>query len=152
MEKFNFQFCPKIVVFSTDLKEVLLCKRKNEKDYNGIFSFIGGKMETTDKSIMAGIAREKNEEVGNNFKIKLYAKYSANAFFIKKDGARMVLPHYGAIHEHGEITLSEEYSEYVWVSVDKLNVFQPKIETIPEKVAEMRSLLKISCDEDFIRM
>ena len=152
MEKYSFQFCPKIVVFSGDLKSVLLCKRKDESDYNGTFSFIGGKMEITDESIEAGLAREKNEEVGKDFRIELYAKYSANLFFVKKDGSKMILPHYCAIHKGGEIKLNEEYSEFRWVAVDELNSFEPKISNIPESVDDMRRLMKLQDENDRIEI
>ena len=65
MEQYNFQYCQKIVVLSKDRTKVLLCKRKGEADYDGIFSFIGGKMETTDISIIEGLKREKDEETGH---------------------------------------------------------------------------------------
>jgi len=41
---------------------VLLAKRAGEADYDGTWSFIGGKMETTDATLVAGMQREKNEE------------------------------------------------------------------------------------------
>jgi len=41
---------------------VLLCKRQGETELNEIFTFIGGKMETTDDSILQGLKREKDEE------------------------------------------------------------------------------------------
>ncbi len=63
MEKYNFQYCQKIVVFRNNNTEVLLAKRKGENDYDGTFSFIGGKMETTDNNPVEGMRREKNEEV-----------------------------------------------------------------------------------------
>ena len=113
MEKYNFQYCQKIIILSKDRTKVLLCKRNGEADYDGVFSFIGGKMETTDESIVKGIEREKNEEVGKDFKINLYKKFSLNMLFRKKDGNAMVLPHYLAIYESGEVDLNkDEYSEY----------------------------------------
>ena len=87
MEKYNFQYCQKIVVLSHDKNKVLLCKRKGEADYDGTFSFIGGKMETTDTSIIAGLKREKDEEVGSDFQIQIYPKFSHNLLFQKKDGS-----------------------------------------------------------------
>ena len=59
-----FQYCQKLVVLSTDKQSVLLAQRKGEADYDGVFSFIGGKLETTDESLLAGMRREKNEEIG----------------------------------------------------------------------------------------
>jgi ADP-ribose pyrophosphatase YjhB (NUDIX family) len=152
MEKYNFQYCQKIIVFSKDVKSVLLCKRKGEQDYDGVFSFIGGKMETTDESILAGLKREKDEEVGQGFKININVKYSANLFFIKKDGSRMILPHYYAIYEDGEVELGEEYSEFRWVLLNELESFEPKIKSIPASIAAMLSLMKIQDKNDFVEI
>ncbi|MCX6794489.1 MAG: NUDIX domain-containing protein [Candidatus Falkowbacteria bacterium] len=152
MEKYNFQFCQKIVVFSKDRQSVLLCKRKDEKDYDGVFSFIGGKMEIGDESILAGLKREKDEEVGPEFKIKINPKYSANIFFIKKNGLRMILPHYYAIHQSGEIELGAEYSEFNWVRIDDLEKFEPKIKNIPDSVREMMLFMQIQQAEDLIKI
>ena len=81
MEKYKFQYCPKIIVISKNKTNVLLCKRKGERDYDEVFSFAGGKMETADASIAEGIKREKNEELGENFKVKLFQTFSLNILF-----------------------------------------------------------------------
>ena len=52
-----FQYIQKLVVLSSDRQSVLVAKRKGEADYDGTFSFIGGKMETTDESLIAGMKR-----------------------------------------------------------------------------------------------
>lgn len=149
MQKYCFQYCQKIVVFSQDQKSVLLCKRKGEVDYDGTFSFIGGKMETSDESILAGLQREKNEEVGINFRIKIFTTFTHNVLFRKKDGSSMILPHYLAIHENGEVELSEEYSEFKWVEIDKLSEFEPKIPNIDVMVSLVDRLNKSSENGDF---
>lgn len=38
---------------------VLLAKRRGEADYDGVFSFIGGKLESTDGGLVQGLRREK---------------------------------------------------------------------------------------------
>jgi 8-oxo-dGTP pyrophosphatase MutT (NUDIX family) len=129
-----FQYCQKIIVLSQDHKSVLLAKRKGEADYDGTFSFIGGKMETTDQSITDGIKREKDEEIGSGALIKIVPDETYNILFRKKDGNSMILPHIAAVFQRGEIVLSDEYSEYEWVSLDKLKEFEPKIANIPELV------------------
>ncbi len=146
--KYYFQYCQKIVVFSHDFTKVLLCKRKNEADYDGVYSFIGGKMETTDKNIITSMQREKNEEVGENFKVKIYTKFSNNLIFKKKSGDYMILPHYLAIHAGGDIKLNEEYSEYQWVNIADLEQFEPKIKNIPESVNKLLKLKTIIEDKD----
>ncbi len=151
MEKYNFQYCPKIVVLSSDKTKVLVCKRKGENDYDGVFSFAGGKMETTDASIIEGIKREKNEELGENFKVKLFHTFSLNILFRKKDGSTMIPSHYLAIHKNGEVELStEEYSEYKWVLISDLEKFEPKIQNIPEMVSQIQRLDKIANEKDFV--
>lgn len=149
-EKYNFQYCQKIVVYSKRGTEILLCKRRDEVDYDGIYSFIGGKMETSDESIVDGLKREKDEEVGSDFKVRIYPTYSTNAFFVKKDGSRMILPHYYAVHETGDINLSEEYSEYKWVPLAEVNSFEPKIQNIPDILQKLGALKKIQNEADSV--
>lgn len=146
MDKYSFQNCQKLVIFSKDKKSVLLARRKDEKDLNGIFSFVGGKMEVTDKSLLAGMKREKDEEVGSDFKIRIYPTFAVMAYFEKKDGNHMILPHYFAEHVSGKVKLNEEYSEFKWVPIKELDSFEPKIPTIPGAVA---SLLKIKDHGDY---
>lgn len=148
--KYNFQYCQKIILFSEDWQSVFLAKRYGEADYDGTFSFIGGKMETTDESIAAGLKREKDEEIGESARVRVYMDATRNLLFRKKDGSVMILPHYTAQYVDGEIKLNaEEYSEYAWVPVTELADFEPKIANIPELVAwagELRASLK---PEDF---
>ena len=150
MDKYNFQYCQKMVVFSKDMNSVLLCKRKGENDYDGVYSFIGGKMETLDGSFVAGLQREKNEEVGEKFKIEIYPLFTINHLFVKKSGDFMVLPHFYARHIEGDIVLNGEYSDFQWVILDKLINFEPKIADIPDIVNKLLELKKIIKDEDLV--
>jgi len=150
MSELHFQYCQKIIVLSKDLTQVLLCKRKGENDFDEVFSFIGGKMEVTDETILAGLTREKNEEVGEDFKINIYPTYSTNISFRKKDGNTMILPHYLAIYQNGEINLNEEYSEYRWVPISEIDSFEPKIPTILSVLTKILDLEKITKETDFI--
>lgn len=151
MEEYYFQFCQKIVVFSADEGRVLLCKRKSEADYDGIFSFIGGKMEVADETIITGLLREKNEEVGERFKIKINPVCSINVLFRKKDGSSMILPHYYALHIGGEIELNKkEYSEYQWVGLENIAGFEPKIPTIPDIIERLLRVKKCFKTQEFV--
>ena len=152
MVNYNFQYCQKIVVFSEDLKSILLCKRKGENDYDGVYSFIGGKMENHEESFIEGLIREKNEEVGKDFRIEIYPLFTTNAIFRKKSSESMVLPHYYAKYLGGEIKLSDEYTDYKWVKIDKLDSFEPKIPTISGVVNELLKLSKIISPSDFIEI
>jgi 8-oxo-dGTP pyrophosphatase MutT (NUDIX family) len=140
MNQFLFEYCQKIVVFSADKQSVLLAKRSGESDYDQTFTFIGGKMETSDATILAALKREKNEEIGEQFKIKIAPTYSHNLLFVKQNGTHMVLPHYYALHISGDVALSDEYSDWRWVKVSELNGFEPKIANIPEVVKRLREL------------
>lgn len=130
MSNMLYQYCPKIAVFDKLNSSVLLCKRKGEMDYDGVFSFIGGKMEHGDTSIVDALSREKNEEVGKSFSIRLLTVFSIDVLFKKKDGSHMILPHFYAEHMSGEPVLSDEYSEHVWVPIGGLKDWQPKIDNI----------------------
>lgn len=89
-----------------------------------------GKMEHKDASIIEGIRREKNEEVGEGFFVRLLPHHSVDTLFIKKDGSRMILPHFYAEHARGDIALSDEYSEFQWVGLNELADFAPMIENV----------------------
>ena len=132
MTQYLFQNCQKIILFSSDFSHVLLCKRKGEQDYDGIYSFIGGKMETRDGSLIEGMRREKEEEIGKNCSVLLYPTFNHMTLFKKQDGNHMLLPHYLAVFQNGEIELNEEYSEYTWVKIHELETFEPKIKNIFE--------------------
>ena len=125
-----FQYCQKLVILSADRQSVLLAKRKGEADYDGVFSFIGGKMETTDTSFVAGMKREKTEEIGPNAVVAVLPDETRNVLFRKKDGNSMVLPHIAGVYVSGNITLNEEYSEYQWVPLAELEAFEPKIDSV----------------------
>ena len=150
MDQYSFQYCQKLVIFSRDKTKVLLGKRKGEADYDGVFSFFGGKMEVTDASFLAGLKREKNEELGAEFRIQVYPLFTYNLPYTKRDGRKMVLPHYYAVHVSGEPHINEEYEEVRWVSLDDLDSFESKVETIPATVREISKLEKIIKKGDMI--
>jgi ADP-ribose pyrophosphatase YjhB (NUDIX family) len=152
MDKYSFQNCQKIVVFSPDNKKVLLARRKGEKDYDEVYSFIGGKMEVSDKNIVEGLRREKTEEVGSKFIIALYPVYNVMNFYVKKDGNSMILPHFYARHVRGEIKLNSEYSDYKWIPVSELKSFEPKIPTILDVVKRLLQIIPLVKEEDLVEI
>ncbi|HTE57709.1 MAG TPA: NUDIX domain-containing protein [Verrucomicrobiae bacterium] len=146
-----FQYCPKQIVFSKDKTKVLLAQRKDEQDYNGIFSFIGGKTEITDESLLAGLKREKDEEIGVDAKLNICWTMSCfQELYRKKDGKSMVLPHHVAIFQRGEISLNgNEYAQYKWVPVNEVEFFQPAIRTTWPAVQAALRLLPLLNSDDF---
>jgi 8-oxo-dGTP pyrophosphatase MutT (NUDIX family) len=136
-----FQYCQKLVVFNKDYSKVLLAKRKGEADYDGVYSFIGGKMETTDTDLRAGIKREVTEEIGTDVQIEVLLDFSFNEFYRKKSGDSMVLPHHIARYLGGEFKLSDEYSDFAWVNVDDIDKFEPKIDTVASIVQKSKKVI-----------
>jgi ADP-ribose pyrophosphatase YjhB (NUDIX family) len=152
MDVLAFQYCPKLVVFDKDLSSVLLCRRKGEADYDGVFSLIGGKMEHKDTAIVEALAREKSEEVGPDFRVNVLPHHSVDVLFVKKDGSHMILPHYYAVHVSGAIVLNEEYSEHAWVPFESLADFEPKISNITWISDLLRRLEPIISADDLIEI
>ena len=147
-----FQFCQKIVVLNEDFDMVLLVKRKGEADFDGTFSFIGGKMETTDGGIINGLRREKTEEIGVEANLSVYPLVSYNEYYVKKNGSAMVLPHYFAVYHGGEIIINEEYSEYQWIKLSELSDFQPKIDTIEPAVRQILRIKNLAEQKDMVNI
>jgi len=127
-----FHYIQKLVILSADGKSVLLAQRNKEEDYDGVYSFVGGKMETSDGDILAGMKREKDEEIGTAAVVKVYPLESRNIVFQKSNGNSAILAHIAGQHVAGEIVLSDEYSDYKWVPLTDLDSFEPKIDNIPE--------------------
>jgi 8-oxo-dGTP pyrophosphatase MutT (NUDIX family) len=146
-ENLSFQYCQKLVVLD-DEDRVLLARRKGEADYDGTYSFVGGKAEVSDGGILEAMKREKVEEIGRRALILVAPYLSFNVYFTKKDGNAMILPHVYARYVSGAIDLNEEYSDYKWVPIAELRDFEPKIDTIPEAVAWAKKLGQIITEED----
>lgn len=147
-----FQYCQKLVVFNKDYSKVLLAKRKGEADYDGVYSFIGGKMETTDQDFKAGIKREATEEIGKDVRLEVLLDFSFNEFYRKKSGDSMVLPHHVAVYLGGEIKLSDEYSDYVWVDTNNIDNFEPKIVTVASIVHKYLKILNVIGSNQFTKL
>lgn len=148
-----FHYCPKQIIFSADRQSVLLARRAGEADYEGAFSFIGGKTETTDGGLLEGLQREKNEEIGEDVRIKICWSMSCfQAWYRKKNGNFMVLPHHVAIYLGGQIKLNPyEYDAYKWVPIAEIDQYDQIPNTPPAVHAAMR-LLAILNENDFVEI
>jgi 8-oxo-dGTP pyrophosphatase MutT (NUDIX family) len=149
-----FQYCPKLVLFSEDRQSVLLARRQGEADYDGTFTFVGGKTEATDGDLLAGLQREKNEEIGKAAQVDVCWRISCyQVWFQKQSGQSMVIPHHVALYRGGEIELNaDEYAEYRWVPVAGLASFEPIVANIPDCVAAAQRLLPVLGPDDFSRL
>lgn len=143
--KYSFFITPKLVVFNESLTEVLLARRKGEADYDGTFSFIGGKLEQTDEDLLAGMLREKTEEIGESAQVEIDLESSKTVFYRRKDGQMVLVPHYPVVYSAGKIELNEEeYSEFSWVKLADLKEFEPKIDNIYSMAIWAKSALSSS--------
>ena len=150
--RFNFQYCPKIVIFNTR-KECLLCKRRWEQDFDGIFWFPWWKREITDQSIEAGITREIKEELGDSVVLQVYRLFNIEMEYVKKAGDTMILPHYLAIYKWGDIVINpDEYSEYRWIEIDYIDSINtiPTVKWIIKNFLSFQEVMEISNDQSFI--
>ncbi len=151
-DPFSFQYCQKLIVLNKDRSAVLLARRKGEADYDDVYSFIGGKLETTDGGFIDGMRREKDEEVGTSVMLSVCSNVSYNVYFTKKDGSAMVIPHIQAIYQGGDINLSDEYADCQWVKLTDLSAFEPKIDTIMPAVAWAQRIDEILIDSDYVEI
>lgn len=69
-----------MIVFNQDFSAVLLAKRQGEQDYDGVFAFIGGKLETTDGGLIEGLRREKDEEIGADARVSVLPTMTHNIY------------------------------------------------------------------------
>ena len=95
----------------------LMLKRSTGKYYEHLWQGVAGKIE---KGETAGqtVIRELKEETGKN-PVKMFAADHIASFYdARKDRIQMV-PIFGIEVENSEVRLSEEHSEYKWVSFEE---------------------------------
>ena len=115
-----------------------------------MFAFVGGKMDADEVSILDSLKREKDEEIGEDVKIKVFLNFCENFFFIRESGKPIMMSFYFGVYEDGKINLNDEHLEYKWVKIDELKEFEPKIFDIEEKAKKMLKLDKIIREEDLV--
>lgn len=132
----------------------LIAKRAEwQKDFPGKWSVPGGKIETKDyinKQVSTEgskqwynvledvLRREVMEEVG--LKIKDIG-YVTNLVFMRKDNIPCMVVSLFAYPDSDEVKLSDEMSEYAWISVDELKNYD-FIEGIAEEIEMVDIYLK----------
>lgn len=100
-----------IVVFDTDLKNVLFCIRAKEP-YKGLYNFVGGKVEENETNDEAAY-RELYEETGiSNKDIELDHFMDLNYFKYENN----IQVYYGILKH--EVTLVEEKNKLEWVTIN----------------------------------
>jgi len=150
MNENKFQYCHKIIIFSKDRDKVLLFRRYEKGQFGGMFAFVGGKMDIDENSIVDSLKREKDEEIGEDVKIKVFTDFCADFLFVRDTGKPIVMSFYFGIYENGEINLNDEHLEYKWVEIDELSKFEPKIFDTEKRVKEILRLDKIIKEENLV--
>ena len=95
----------------------LMLKRSSGKYYEHLWQGVAGKIEKGETAWQA-VVRELEEETGKK-QIKMFvADHIASFYDARKDRIQMV-PIFGIEVENSEVQLSDEHSEYKWVSFEE---------------------------------
>lgn len=108
--------------FGSEIKYLLL-KRSESEVYPGIWSIAGGRIADGEKAYETGI-REMSEETGLTAK-HFYKADTVNCFYDIKNDVIQLTPLFLAEANEGEVILSEEHSEYRWMTFEEAyeNIF-----------------------------
>ncbi|MFC1536122.1 NUDIX pyrophosphatase [Candidatus Neomarinimicrobiota bacterium] len=95
----------------------LMLKRSTGKYYEHLWQGVAGKIE---KGETAGqtVIRELKEETGKN-PVKMFAADHIASFYDARNDRIQMVPIFGIEVENSEVQLSEEHSEYKWVSFEE---------------------------------
>lgn len=105
------------VIKNSEGKFLVLKRRDDEIAYPGLYTFPGGKMEG-DETVEEALAREALEEAGLRLlpgKILLKDKS-----VIRPDGQSAKFFSYLCWAEHYNVTISKDFTDFAWVSVEEL--------------------------------
>lgn len=94
----------------------LMLKRSTGKYYEHLWQGVAGKIEK-DETAVQTVIRELKEETGKKPKKLFAADHIASFYDARKDRIQMV-PVFGIEVENSDVQLSEEHSEYKWVSFE----------------------------------
>jgi len=118
MPKINIKQVDSYIYRNTDAGPVyLMLKRSAGKHYEHLWQGVAGKIEKGETAVEA-VVRELKEETGKNPKKLFAADHIASFYDARKDHIQMV-PIFGIEVENSEVQLSEEHSEYKWVSFEE---------------------------------
>ena len=118
MPKIKVKQVDSYIYRNTDAGPVyLMLKRSMGKYYEHLWQGVAGKIEKGETAVQT-ILRELKEETGKK-PVKMFAADHIASFYdARKDRIQMV-PIFGIEVENSEVQLSEEHSEYKWVSFEE---------------------------------
>ena len=118
MPKIKVKQVDSYIYRNTDAGPVyLILKRKTGKYYEHLWQGVAGKIEKGETAWQAAV-RELKEETGKKPVKMFVADHIASFYDASKDRIQMV-PIFGVEVENSEVQLSEEHSEYKWVSFEE---------------------------------
>jgi dATP pyrophosphohydrolase len=95
----------------------LMLKRSSGKYYEHLWQGVAGKIEKGETAVQA-VVRELEEETGKK-PIKIFAADHIASFYDARNDRILMVPIFGIEVEDSEVQLSEEHSEYKWVSFEE---------------------------------
>lgn len=109
--------------------EILLLKMPNGSSMAGYYEFPGGRIAVDENKddFRDIIKREVSEELGNDFEYSVnlkpvsYSVHKYNSKLLEKEVSVLCL-FFDANYISGEIELSDEHSDYVWMHINEQNV------------------------------
>ncbi|MCF8262031.1 MAG: NUDIX pyrophosphatase [Melioribacteraceae bacterium] len=97
--------------------EFLLLKRSHDEIYPNLWQMVSGKIEPSETAVNAAI-RELKEETGL-CPVKMWVAPSVNSFYLSLDDSINLVPVFASkVDNNNIIILSDEHTEYRWVSKD----------------------------------
>lgn len=98
--------------------EFLLLKRSDNEVFPGIWQMVSGGIEKGEKAFETA-KRELFEETGL-IPEKFWVVPQVNSFYSQKKDDICMVPVFAALVNHnGNVTISEEHQDYMWVNKDK---------------------------------
>ena len=98
-------------------KFLMLKRSERSKIYPGIWQMVTGKIDTGESTSDA-VKRELTEETGLKAE-KLFVVPKINSFYFPTSDKIVLSPVFLAIVNSTDVTISDEHSEYKWVSYDE---------------------------------
>jgi 8-oxo-dGTP pyrophosphatase MutT (NUDIX family) len=121
MNRFNNVIFGQKTFIINDEKKILIMTRKNEVVYEDIWDIPGGKLEDNN-SLYESIKREVKEETGLTL-TKIISVISTSKFVGIVEDKPLIFRNIYLSKAEGEIHLSDEHSEFKWISTEELDKF-----------------------------
>jgi len=138
-----------IVIFSKDLKRVLLFKRENDPA-KGVYYTPGGRIFKEEEPIECAVRKMKEElsldavETDLRYGGAIFERFE-NCFFSEEIGASfMNMFYYFILEDERNLRLDSQHSESMWFEVSDKNIFHYVKRKIVESLKRINSLKKLN--------